>query len=275
MKIAVSLLVTFVFLTQRGFSQGLFPLNTDNRWQLEDADPMNYHLLDSRVIGDTTFENGHRYKVVEPYGVAGATYVRQEEQVLFAYFPPDSTETPFFDFAADVGDTIGIWLGYYWITLESKGPTTFYGRTFMSWIFRIGLLADVTVIDSVGVTHMILEPGITFNFRGAIIDGVQYGTITSVPWEAPGFPESASLSQNYPNPFNPTTTIRFSVGTYGHMSLRVYDLLGREVATLVNERLLPGRYTRQWDAIGLSSGVYYYRLSANGVVQTRKLLLLR
>ena len=197
MRFGVLPLITSVVLLQTGFSQGYYPLHTDNRWQLEDADPMNYHLLDSRVVGDTTLSNGYLYKVVEPYGVVGANYVRQEGQILFAYFPPDSNETPFYDFAADVGDTIGSWWGY-WITLTSKGPTTFYGRPLMSWVFTIGLLADVTVIDSIGVTHMILEPGVTFNLRGAIIDAVQYGTITTLRWEESGFPERASLSQNTP-----------------------------------------------------------------------------
>ncbi len=96
--------------------------------------------------------------------------------------------------------------------------------------------------------------------------------------ENPGGTNTASeyrLFQNYPNPFNPTTTIDFSVGTYGHTSLRVYDLLGREVATLLNEEKSPGDYTVTWDPKGVASGVYLYRLQAGDFVATKKTLLLR
>ena len=97
-------------------------------------------------------------------------------------------------------------------------------------------------------------------------------------------PREFSLSQNYPNPFNPTTTIRFTipVGTYGpaspagrHTSLRVYDVLGREVRTLVNEEMKAGSYEATFDASGLASGMYFYRLQAGEFVSTKKLLLLR
>lgn len=92
-------------------------------------------------------------------------------------------------------------------------------------------------------------------------------------------PESFSLSQNYPNPFNPTTSISFSlplsVGTLHVTSLRVYDILGREMATLVNDRLSPGSYRVEFAAAGLASGVYFYRLEAGAFVQQRKMLLLK
>jgi len=88
-------------------------------------------------------------------------------------------------------------------------------------------------------------------------------------------PANFSLDQNYPNPFNPTTRIGFQITDYGLVTLIVYDLLGREVATVVNEKLGPGTYTRQWDAAGLASGIYLYRLATGDFVQTRKLVLIR
>jgi hypothetical protein len=86
-----------------------------------------------------------------------------------------------------------------------------------------------------------------------------------------------SLGQNYPNPFNASTVIRYQVpGTrVALVRLAVYDLLGREVKTLVNETKIPGAYTVQFDASSLSSGAYVYRLQSGGAVQTKKLLLLR
>ncbi|MBM2840807.1 MAG: hypothetical protein HW412_1335, partial [Bacteroidetes bacterium] len=86
-----------------------------------------------------------------------------------------------------------------------------------------------------------------------------------------------SLSQNYPNPFNPVTTIRYTipVGTYGHTSLRVFDLLGREVATLVNEEKPPGAYQVTWDAHNFANGVYFYRLNAGSFTIAKRMLLIK
>ncbi len=90
-------------------------------------------------------------------------------------------------------------------------------------------------------------------------------------------PTEFSLAQNYPNPFNPTTTIQFTIpaGTHGRTSLRVYDVLGREVTTLVNDVRQAGRYQVPWDASTVASGVYFYRLEAGGFVQQRKMLFIK
>ena len=88
-------------------------------------------------------------------------------------------------------------------------------------------------------------------------------------------PNRFQLEQNYPNPFNPSTRIRFRVANSEFVELKVFDILGREVAKLVNEELKPGSYEVAWDAIGLASGVYLYRLQAGDFVETKKLLLLR
>lgn len=98
---------------------------------------------------------------------------------------------------------------------------------------------------------------------------------TDVEPPSDGLPLNALLYQNYPNPFNPSTTISFSNPHLSSVILKVYDLLGKEVATLVNERLTTGLYERSFNAEGLTSGVYFYRLHAGGFVQTKKLLLLR
>lgn len=88
-------------------------------------------------------------------------------------------------------------------------------------------------------------------------------------------PKEYALLQNYPNPFNPVTVIRFEVPSSKFVTLKVYDLLGREVATLVNEAKQPGTYDVTFDATNLPSGVYFYRLTAGEFVATRKLVLLR
>jgi hypothetical protein len=90
-----------------------------------------------------------------------------------------------------------------------------------------------------------------------------------------GRPSSFELKQNYPNPFNPTTKIQFTIVNRQVTMVEVFDLLGRDVATLVNEVKEPGTYTVEFDGSHLTSGVYFYRLQAGSVIQTRKLLLVK
>ncbi len=90
-----------------------------------------------------------------------------------------------------------------------------------------------------------------------------------------GEPAAFMLEQNYPNPFNPSTTIGFSVPDAGIVSLKVFDVLGREVATLVNEVRQPGQHSVTWNASNAPSGVYFYRLDAAGLTQTRHMVLMK
>jgi hypothetical protein len=99
--------------------------------------------------------------------------------------------------------------------------------------------------------------------------------ITDVATSSESIPMEYALSQNYPNPFNPTTTINFALPKSGNVSLIVYDVLGRAVANLVNGNLNAGQHTVKFDASKLSSGVYFYRLSAGDFVSVKKLMLLK
>ncbi|MCC6253620.1 MAG: T9SS type A sorting domain-containing protein, partial [Ignavibacteriaceae bacterium] len=83
------------------------------------------------------------------------------------------------------------------------------------------------------------------------------------------------LEQNYPNPFNPSTKISWQSPVSSHQTLKVYDVLGNEVATLVNEYKTAGSYEVEFNASSLSSGVYFYRLQAGSFVQTRKMILIK
>lgn len=94
-------------------------------------------------------------------------------------------------------------------------------------------------------------------------------------YEAGLLPRRPELSQNYPNPFNPTTTISFQLPSKSFVMLKIFDLLGREVSSLVSEELPAGNHLRQWNAEGLASGVYLYRLQAGSFNQTKKLVLMK
>lgn len=83
------------------------------------------------------------------------------------------------------------------------------------------------------------------------------------------------LQQNYPNPFNPTTNIEYRISNIEFVSLKIYDVLGNEVATLVNEEKPAGTYTAEFNAARLSSGVYFYRLQAGNLLQIKKMVLMK
>ncbi len=116
-------------------------------------------------------------------------------------------------------------------------------------------------------------------FRPYVMEGFNYHTVDVE--ETATQPQGFALYQNYPNPFNPTTTIKYSIPTNAGVetqdfaSLRIYNILGEEIATLVNKRQSPGNYTVQFDALNLPSGVYFYTLRVGDFVATKKMILLK
>ncbi|MCP5062900.1 MAG: T9SS type A sorting domain-containing protein [Ignavibacteriae bacterium] len=118
---------------------------------------------------------------------------------------------------------------------------------------------------------------------GKINDKI-YGdsTLVGVKKDVKSLPTEFSLSQNYPNPFNPTTTIRYSIPVVGekysfitNVKLKVYDILGKEVATLINKQQKSGNHEVIFDATNLSSGVYYYQLKSGKFIETKKMIILK
>ena len=102
-----------------------------------------------------------------------------------------------------------------------------------------------------------------------------YMQVTGITGQSEIIPKDFSLSQNYPNPFNPSTTISYTIPKQGKVSLKVFNVLGSEVAELVNEEKGAGSYQVSFDATNLSSGVYFYRIKAGDFVQTKKMILLK
>jgi len=120
---------------------------------------------------------------------------------------------------------------------------------------------------------------------GTILRTTNGGNIIGLTNLARNLPQAFSLHQNYPNPFNPTTKIRFDIPSLvrrgaGVVVLKIYDLLGREVATLVNEQLKPGTYEVEWpaptgDGSSFASGVYFYTLTTNEFTETKRMVLIK
>ena len=104
------------------------------------------------------------------------------------------------------------------------------------------------------------------SFSGNSVTGIKTQTVV---------PHEFNLSQNYPNPFNPSTIIRFSVANAGKYTLKVYNILGQEVATLVNSQLDPGNYNVTFNANKLASGLYIYSLQGDNNQITKKMILMK
>ncbi len=109
-----------------------------------------------------------------------------------------------------------------------------------------------------------------------------YPNATAIENNSNSIPNKITLSQNYPNPFNPTTTIEYSIpfvktlhATSQHVQLKIYDILGKEVATLVNKKQTAGNYKITFDASRLTSGIYYYKITAGEFTQVRKMILVK
>jgi hypothetical protein len=105
--------------------------------------------------------------------------------------------------------------------------------------------------------------------------GLQRSSLANNTEQTTELPREFTLSQNYPNPFNPTTTIKYGLPIDAHITLKLYDVLGREVLTLVNELAKAGYHYSTFDASRFASGVYFYRIQAGQFSQTKKLILVR
>ncbi|MEK6757052.1 MAG: T9SS type A sorting domain-containing protein, partial [Bacteroidota bacterium] len=104
---------------------------------------------------------------------------------------------------------------------------------------------------------------------------VASATTTSAEEIGDAIPSEFRLSQNYPNPFNPSTTIEFSLPKSSYVKVLIYNTLGHLIHTLVDEILRPGIYRKPWVATGVASGVYFYRIQADGFVETKRLVLVK
>ncbi len=115
------------------------------------------------------------------------------------------------------------------------------------------------------------------NTWGTWIGEIKYGDVTSINLNISmnNVPKSFNLSQNYPNPFNPITKIKYQIPEISFVTLKVYDVLGNEIVVLVNEEKPAGEYQVEFDATGLSSGIYFYKIQTGSFIETKKMILMK
>lgn len=178
----------------------------------------------------------------------------------------------------------------FWVEDDNNEPFRFYTNRFVlpSAQFDRLTAATATPVGSGTFHYPIRVKRIEFQLGSGRVSGATYNGLIYIDNLRVKYPSGVSfivpvdpvptrfaLEQNYPNPFNPSTRIRFSLASAGFTTLRLYNILGQEVTTLVAENLLAGTYEVELRAAGISSGTYFYRLVAGNSTATRKLLILK
>jgi subtilisin family serine protease len=181
-----------------------------------------------------------------------------------------------YGFYAVTNSTFGYDVASKWTALSSGLTTTSAGPTDIANITSSGPYT-IAAGDSIDVGFALAGDVNLDNVRTAIINArVKYNSIiTGIKDNNNQNPITFELNQNYPNPFNPSTVIKYSLAAAGNVTIKVYDILGNEIKTIVNENKAPGTYSVTFDAKGLPSGVYLYKLTAGNYTSVKKLVLLK
>jgi len=174
----------------------------------------------------------------------------------------DLNKDGFNDFAA-VSDSLRFYFG-------AANPDTVPQITF-PWAYPVSFLGNINSDKNVEIAYAIVGG---WDPKGRVYI-YSYGSLNSVEETNIIYPKYFKLEQNFPNPFNPETTIKFEIIKRGWVNMKIFDILGREIKTLINEIKYPGNYTVRWNATGMPSGVYFYRLMAETGVLQKKMVLLR
>lgn len=175
-------------------------------------------------------------------------------------------------------DTLEVWIDTQdslpanitsWLATVTWNNSDLYG-TFKRYAFPVGVAAGNDLFVGFRYNTNVTVDGFVVYLDDVLVKG----PLTAVTATG-GLPTEVSLSQNYPNPFNPSTTIEWSVPATSRVRLSIYNMIGQEVATVAEANMDPGQYKTTWNASGLPSGVYLYRLQVGSTTLTRKLVYLR
>ena len=262
-----------------------------------DVDPDGNILLSSRHTNEVTKINRQTGKIIwrlggkenqfrftnDPIGFSEQHCVRRTSAGTLTIFDDGNFHTPPFSRAVEYRmDTTAKTVTMVWQFRHSPDVAAVAmgsvqrlpnGNTLIGW----GATPDAAV------TEVTPDGSVALEFQ--LPDNVVSYRAFRFPWNgappdtsagsSPAAPTSFTLEQNYPNPFNPTTVIRYTVPQQTNVSLRVYDILGREVAILADGNKIPGSYAVQFDATRFASGVYFYRLVAGSAVFSKKMTVMR
>lgn len=166
------------------------------------------------------------------------------------------------DFSVVAQDTTGYELSYKWTRNGAQVAVM------PDYPYSSSFIYPTPRTDTVTVTVSNVKNSVSRTWYVEVVDDP-----TSV--EEDGIPTTYALDQNYPNPFNPATKIKYSIPQQSFVSIKVYDILGNQISTLVNENKSPGFYEADWNAESISSGIYFYTIKAGSFVETKKMMLIK
>ena len=246
-----------------------YPLHVGDVWEYHWGNyianpPLHLYYQKTEITGDTLMQNGLRYFAVKVTNVDQATsyvsFQRIDSADGYVHQWYDSTHEP----------------AVVLLNLRSMAakPDTILGIPTQER--KSGMVdASVTLAYGFGIVAQ-TESGSGWPYRSVIIyarvNGTQFGTPLSVESPRPN-PTQFLLCQNFPNPFNPTTTIRFNLANSTYVTLKMFDVLGRELRTLAAGNLNPGMHEFIFNASGLPSGIYFYQIHTKQFTATKAMVL--
>jgi hypothetical protein len=221
--------------------------------------PLNFFIREDSVGNILTFPGQY---------VDTSQFYYQPEYVLFPYDAKEGDTWTIAKYKYPPGEDLCGWCTFLDSTMLYGQMKNIKGVC----IIRFGPLS-ITFAEGIGILDWQLEED-EFILNYAKVGNQEYGRYVGVN-EGKHLPGEYMLSQNYPNPLNPSTSISYKLAKSGNVILKVYDLLGNEVKTLVNEYKPAGSYTVNFDASKLSSGIYIYRIIAGSYVESRKMAVVK
>jgi hypothetical protein len=270
-----------------------FPLEVGNYWQFRTTHIESFDTTISytyiQVLSDTSI------------GQPTQTFKRVKFLTLPPYYPDivqffryDSTTNSVLDYSADYDSTAILfdfsalpsdcwWAWNAEICHLGSDTTDIFGFNKLSRHYLGGSIPSftVTLTEDFGPTFVIdnqsyvISSIFIYDLIYAKINGAEFGQVVSVEEDILKQPTSFRLYQNYPNPFNPITIIKYQTPRSGLVSMKVYDLLGKEISTLVNEEKSVGEYKVQFNAEGLASGIYFYMLRIEDYTSYKRMTLIK
>ncbi|MBM4177096.1 MAG: T9SS type A sorting domain-containing protein [Ignavibacteria bacterium] len=278
--------IIFVFLVLTHtyiFAQGLFnvsPLKPGNKWvyfykeYLFSGWRLTFEVLDSVK----TIKGIHFYAIrTGPYiwihymGLVNDGFYTRYTTVMF-----DSLYK-YFKVNPQKGDTWGqtTFFDTLYSTITDTLPLSWFNKNILIYVIHRLHKGRELWTKEFGMLHGLFE-GSEIQLLGCVIDGVVYGDTSTVSVdEEEQLPTEFVLYQNYPNPFNPITIISWQLVIASNVQIKIYDLLGREIKTLVNQYSNPGEYKVTFNAEGLPSGIYFYRIITDDFSAMKKMIYLK
>ncbi len=282
-----NVLLEVSFSTPTTYNNLLYPLKVGNSWTYK-----NNHI-DYSIINNESYIDYTKITVVAEeyidsikyFKISDNSYQRVDPETGIVYNRYYGTgydeQQILFDLSWANGDNPDVvdWKGT--ILNIQETDTTIFSQYRYKKTYNYGSMyyESESLVEGIGIVNKEFSYDFghtTVSLMGCVIDGVVYGDTTFVGVDdeiTNNF--NYSLSQNYPNPFNPTTKINFSIPKTENVTLKVYDILGKEVATLINGELSAGNHSFQFFGENLSSGLYIYQLKTDNYFAVKKMLLIK